>query len=138
MTRESMTVCLVDLQDLENSMRRHAIVDAFERHILHMWLFCVNQDSIVVHDALEDITQVQEQLSVAFKFQLTAQSTATSSQQAQRSMSTNRNKQMVRKSDPIYLHSLVCNVSMKTAMQSWIYKGLNLKSLGIWKSSNFV
>jgi hypothetical protein len=29
------------------------------RHILHMWLFCVNQDSIVVHDALEDITQVQ-------------------------------------------------------------------------------
>ncbi|XP_047080606.1 uncharacterized protein LOC124691363 isoform X2 [Lolium rigidum] len=122
MTRESMTVCLVDLQDLENSMRRHAIVDAFERHILHMWLFCVNQDSIVVHDALEDITQVQ----------------ATSSQQAQRSMSTNRNKQMVRKSDPIYLHSLVCNVSMKTAMQSWIYKGLNLKSLGIWKSSNFV
>jgi hypothetical protein len=49
-------------------------------------------------------------------------------------MSTNRNKQTVRKSDPIYLHSLVCNVSMKTAMQSWIYKGLNLKSLGIWKS----
>ncbi|XP_051195340.1 uncharacterized protein [Lolium perenne] len=80
MTRESMTVCLLDLQDLENSMRRHAIVDAFQRHILHMWLFCVNQDSIVVHDALEDITQVQ----------------ATSSQQAQRSMSTNRNKQTMK------------------------------------------